>query len=159
MSLMFRHKVVLFNCWVTAIEWVLDTHCVGDICKFQLVRSILNMPIPILFLQEVLGVVEVMIRGRSRTERDPGTGTMSMIQTAIRLGVRTRKTLVAQRMRPMMTAGPLSAAELRPLQKQIYSHLPVSHGGWMTTSSCNSYLLHLWIKRVDQSLTWNCPLS
>lgn len=87
------------------------------------------MLIPVLFLQAVLGVVAVMIRGRSGTERDPGTRTVSMTQMEIKLGGLTRKTLVAQRMRPMMMAGPLSAAELHPLQKQIYCHLPVSHGG------------------------------
>lgn len=61
--------------------------------------------------REVLGVVEVMIRGRS----GPGSGSGSVMLKEKRVGALTKKSLVAQRMRLMMMAGPLSAAEQQPL--------------------------------------------
>lgn len=67
--------------------------------------------------QEAPGAVEVRRRGRSGTGSGPesGSGTGSAMPKEIGLGVQTKKTLVAQRMRQMMTAGPLSAAEQQPL--------------------------------------------
>lgn len=59
--------------------------------------------------REVLGVVEVMIRRRS----GPESGSVMLKEK--RVGALTKKTLVAQRMRRMMMAGPLSAAEQQPL--------------------------------------------
>lgn len=59
--------------------------------------------------REVLGVVEVMIRGRS----GPESGSVMLKEK--RVGALTKKSLVAQRMRRMMMAGPLSAAEQQPL--------------------------------------------
>lgn len=49
--------------------------------------------------------MEVRIRGKS------GPGTGSVMQMEIKVGVVTKTTFVAQKMRQMMTAGPPSAAE------------------------------------------------
>lgn len=63
-------------------------------------------------MTEVLGVVEVMTRGRKRIVPERG----SVKLTEKRAGVPTKKTLVAPRMRQMMMAGPLSAVEQQSLQ-------------------------------------------
>lgn len=64
-------------------------------------------------MKEVLGVVEAMIRGRSGTgsvpERETGSASVKLMEKGA--GVLTKKTLIAPRMRQMMMAGPLSAAE------------------------------------------------
>lgn len=75
-----------------------------------------------MFPQEVLGVVEARISGKSGTgsdpERESGTGSVTLKER--RVGVLTKKTPVAPRTRQMMMAGPQSAAEqqhLHPIGK------------------------------------------
>lgn len=92
---------------VTASVWVLDRSGCEPV-MFLLERVLMCV---VLSPQEALGAVEVTIRGRSGPES--GTGSVMRMETG--LGVRTKKTLVAPRMRQMMTAGPLSAAEQQPL--------------------------------------------
>lgn len=65
-----------------------------------------------MFPQEVLGVAEVMTRRRKGIVPERG----SVKLTEKRVGVPTKKTLVAPRTRRTMTAGPLSAAEQQSLQ-------------------------------------------
>lgn len=79
---------------------------------------------PEIMKKEVLGVVEATIRGRSGRgsvpERETGSVSVTLMET--RLGVLTKKTLVAPRTRQMMMAGPLSAAEQHPLHQMGFGY-------------------------------------
>lgn len=72
---------------------------------------------PEIRMEEALGVVEATIRGRRGTGTVPEMNKSKVTLTETGVGALTKTTLVVPRMRRMMTAGPLFAAE------QLFLHL------------------------------------
>ena len=98
---------------LTAMNVAIAMNAVTETAVTETAAMTVNTePHPEILKKEALGVVEVMISGRSRTGRGLGKGSVTVREK--RVGVVNKKTLDAPRMRPMMMAGPLSDAEQQP---------------------------------------------